>query len=117
MRSLRPWVLVVLATICICGCSRSSSSTADQKAQAIARGKEVYGIYCAQCHDGTDLHLIKDPPKLDGLFAKPKLPSGAPATDEEVRETIQHGRGIMPPFEQVVNGADLDALLHYLHTR
>ena len=117
MRSWRWRALVVLATIWIGGCSRSSSGTGDQKAQQIARGKEVYDVYCAQCHDATDLHLIKDPPKLDGLFTKPKLPSGAPATDQEVRETILHGRGIMPPFEQVVKGTDLDALLLYLHTR
>jgi mono/diheme cytochrome c family protein len=117
VKSWRPWGLVALATIWICGCSRSSSNAGDQKAETIARGKEVYDVYCAQCHDAADLHLIKDQPKLDGLFAKPTLPSGAPATDAEVRETILHGRGIMPPFEQVVKGTDLDALLLYLHTR
>lgn len=69
------------------------------------------------CHDATNLHLIKVPPRLDGMFHKSALPSGAPATDGEVRNVILHGKGIMPPFEQSISGADLDALMAYLHTR
>ena len=55
--------------------------------------------------------LLKDPPKLDGLFRKQTLPSGAPATDEQVRDVILHGRGITPPFEQSLDAEDLNDLL------
>jgi mono/diheme cytochrome c family protein len=44
------------------------------------------------------------------------LPSGAPADDEHVRETILQGKGIMPPFEQSLRRQDIDDLLKYLHT-
>lgn len=80
-------------------------------------GKPVYEALCAPCHDVDNLHLIKDPPKLDGLFTKQTLPSGNPATDQEVRDVILHGRGIMPPFEKSLTSEDVDALIQYLHTR
>jgi hypothetical protein len=59
--------------------------------------------------------MVKQPPKLKGLFGRDKLPSGAPATDEQVRRTIQAGRGIMPPFERTLDNKQLDDLLQYLH--
>ena len=85
--------------------------------KARIQGKAVYDQQCAQCHEANNLHLLKDPPKLDGIFSREKLPSGAPATDSQVRDTILHGRGIMPSFETSVHGDDLDALILYLHTR
>jgi mono/diheme cytochrome c family protein len=84
---------------------------------AVQQGKNVYDAQCAACHEATNLHLLKDPPRLDGLFQKQALPSGAPATDAEVRDVILHGRGIMPPFELSVDNDDLQALMAYLHTR
>ena len=46
-----------------------SSGQTVQANQAIFRGRYVYQTYCAACHDATtNLHLLKDPPRLDGLF-------------------------------------------------
>jgi mono/diheme cytochrome c family protein len=107
--------LLALFTI---GCSRLGSTNGKPVAEAPLRGKQLYDQFCAMCHDATgDLHLIKDPPKLDGLFQKQTLPSGAPATDEQVRKTILDGLGIMPPFEQNLDADDVNELLRYLHTR
>jgi mono/diheme cytochrome c family protein len=118
MARLRTTVLAPLLVIFAIGCSRLGSTNGKPVAEAPLRGKQLYDQYCAMCHDATeDLHLIKDPPKLDGLFQKQTLPSGAPATDEEVRKTILDGRGIMPPFEQNLDAEDVNELLRYLHTR
>jgi mono/diheme cytochrome c family protein len=85
--------------------------------QADYRPQYVYQKYCATCHDATNLHLIKDPPRLDGLFRKKAFPSGAPATDDELRSVIRHGRDTMPPFEATLSGDDVNALVRYLHGR
>jgi mono/diheme cytochrome c family protein len=109
--------LALLLTISLAGCSRMGSTNGARPAEAPLRGKQLYDQFCAMCHDASDLHLIKDPPKLDGLFAKPTLPSGAPATDDQVRKTILDGLGIMPPFEQNLDAEDVNDLLRYLHTK
>jgi mono/diheme cytochrome c family protein len=109
--------LTLVLAISVTGCSRLGSASGAPVQEAPLRGKQLYDQYCAMCHDAADLHLIKDPPKLDGLFRKATLPSGAPATDEQVRKTILDGRGIMPPFEQNLDAEDVNGLLRYLHTR
>jgi mono/diheme cytochrome c family protein len=86
-------------------------------AQTIQQGQDNYQQFCAGCHDATNVQLVTPPPKLDGLFQRPTLPSGAPATDDAVREVILKGRGIMPPFQDSIGGDDLADLLQYLHTR
>ena len=102
------------------GCSGVSSGSGRENVQANQarfKGQQVYQTFCAACHDATDLHLVKDPPRLDGLFRKQTFPSGAPATDEEFRSVVLHGRGIMPPFEGTISDDDVNALVQYMHTR
>jgi mono/diheme cytochrome c family protein len=85
-------------------------------ASAQTRGSVVYEKNCSQCHDAENLPLLKQPPKLKELFQKKTLPSGAPATDEQVRNTILAGRATMPPFERILDHKQIDDLLKYLHT-
>jgi hypothetical protein len=69
-----------------------------------------------RCHDGKKLMLGKQPPLLNGIFQRPSLPSGAPATNAQVRSTILAGRsGIMPPFQNVLSGQDISDIIEYLH--
>jgi mono/diheme cytochrome c family protein len=44
------------------------------------------------------------------------LPSGLPANDRFVLQTINAGRGVMPPFGETLTRDQTDALLAYLHT-
>lgn len=109
--------LAIFVAFAIAGCFSHAQSIGGPDAALRQHGKAAYDVQCAMCHDATDLHLIKDPPRLNGMFQKSALPSGAPATDAEVRDVILHGKGIMPPFEQSVSGPDLDAMMAYLHTK
>jgi mono/diheme cytochrome c family protein len=102
----------LFAAIGLTACSRSGAS-----AEQIARGKDIFDTSCAPCHVSNSVPLPTQPPNLDGLFKKSTLPSGAPATDAQVRKTITEGRGVMPPFGPVIHDEDLDALIAYLHTR
>jgi len=63
------------------------------------------------------LELRTKPPNLGSLFDRKLLPSGALATDEQVRKTIQEGKGIMPPFGQMLDKENLDDLVAYLHKK
>jgi mono/diheme cytochrome c family protein len=97
------------------GCSRNNMDYGPAFASAETRGEVVYERNCSPCHDTQNLQLLKQPPKLAGLFQRRQLPSGAPATDEQVRKTIVSGRGIMPPFEHTLDKQQVDDLVKYLH--
>ena len=81
-----------------------------------AEGKHLYQVRCAHCHEDNDLALKKVPPDLHGVFAQKTLPSGAPATDEAVRQNVLAGKGMMPAFSGRFTGEQMAALLAYLHT-
>ncbi len=78
------------------------------------RGEELFQQNCAMCHEASNLDLKKQPPKLEGLFQRKTLPSGAPATNEQVRKTIVHGIGTMPAFEGRLSDDDVTKLVAYL---
>jgi len=124
--ALTLWRVALVPVVFLIACSPSGSGGARRTAQAEQPGyrpQYVYEKYCAPCHDAKDLHLIKDPPRLDGLFRRAgwfrrkTFPSGAPATDDELRNVILHGRGTMPPFEGTLSGDDVNALVRHMHTR
>lgn len=77
-------------------------------------GYNVFERRCAICHyERTD--KAKNGPSLAGLFKKTYLPSGAPANDDRVSNTILHGRGLMPA-QPNIDPDELASLLAYLHT-
>jgi len=94
-------------------CSKGDGS---QLTDAQMRGHALFDVHCADCHNGTNPDLMKQPPRLDRLFLAKALPSGAPANDSQVRTTIIHGRGTMPAFDGRLREEDIDDLLKYLHT-
>jgi mono/diheme cytochrome c family protein len=121
MRKIEPtkhlsfgWATIL--SVVLIGCSRNNMDYGPAFASAETRGEIVYERNCGVCHDAENLPLLKQPPKLKGLFEGKTLPSGAPATDDQVRKTILAGRGIMPPFERTLGKKQVDDLLKYLHT-
>ena len=97
----------VLAT----GCHSVPSLTVQETA-----GKRLYLGRCAHCHEENDLALKKVPPDLHGAFKASSLPSGAPATDAEVKRVVLAGKGMMPAFNGRFTDEQMAALLAYLHT-
>jgi len=81
-----------------------------------AEGRALFVMHCADCHEGEHPDLHKPPPRLNGLCRSKTLPSGAPATDAQLRKTIIEGRGTMPAFDQRLSEQDVEALVSYLHT-
>jgi mono/diheme cytochrome c family protein len=103
--------LSLLALAAAVGCHSTPPLTPQQ-----IEGKHLYEVRCAHCHEENDLNLQKAPPDLRGLFGRPTLPSGAPATDLAVRQTVLSGKGMMPAFAGRFTDEQMTALLAYLHT-
>lgn len=102
---------LVLAGLALAGCHGTAVLTTQQ-----AEGKDLYQVRCAHCHEDNDLGLKKVPPNLRGVFNQPVLPSGAPATDENVKRVVLSGKGMMPSFAGRFTEEQMAALLAYLHT-
>jgi mono/diheme cytochrome c family protein len=116
----RPIRLSMLASatalLFLTGCHHTlKSKPLDQLTPKEMQGHEVFQSHCAVCHHPNSAEKLIGPGLL-GLFQKPYLPSGAPATDERVRSTILHGKNVMPPFGKVLDSQQIDELLAYLHT-
>jgi mono/diheme cytochrome c family protein len=103
---------VMASLALLAGCSRFGQVFGDDA----TRGQELFLLHCADCHETAHPELHKQPPKLEGLFQSKALPSGAPATDTQVRKTIVEGRGTMPAFDRRLSEKDVDELVRYLHT-
>jgi mono/diheme cytochrome c family protein len=50
------------------------------------------------------------------VYKKQYLPSGIPANDARITETIVRGRAKMPAFDDSIPPEQMDALLAYLKT-
>jgi len=100
------------ASLHLAGCSQLGIG----RGAAEQRGGILFDRHCADCHEESNPDLKKQPPKLEGLFRSKLLPSGSPATDEQVRKTIIEGRGTMPAFDRRLREQDFDDLVKYLHT-
>jgi mono/diheme cytochrome c family protein len=115
---IRASVLAGIATslsigleFCLAGCHSAPQLTPQE-----AAGKHLYEVRCAHCHEDNDLALKKVPPDLHGIFQRQTLPSGAPATDQEVRRVVLAGKGMMPAFTGRFTDEQMSDLLAYLHT-
>ena len=108
-------ISMVCLSFMITACSDRSNDQ-ERDSQAANAGHLVYLDYCAECHEKPQPDLLKQPPNLHGLFSGKILPSGAPATDRQVRSTIIDGRATMPAFEQRLQKDEVDELVAYLHT-
>jgi len=97
------------ASFLLAGCSQIGLGGAE------LHGAQLFDLHCADCHEESNPDLKKQPPKLKGLFRSKLLPSGAPATDQQVRKTIIAGLGTMPAFDQRLSDQDVDDLVKYLH--
>lgn len=110
-RALLCAVMALGLGVSLAGCHSKPELTPQQ-----AAGKHLYEVRCAHCHEDNDLNLKKVPPNLHGLFSQSTLPSGAPATDAQVRAVILAGKGMMPSFNGRFTDQQMSALLAYLHT-
>ena len=80
-----------------------------------AEGRAIFDQTCRACHYAYSRSGNKGP-GLKGVFSRQFLPSGRPANDRFVLQTILSGRGMMPAFGGSLSQEQRDALMAYLHT-
>jgi mono/diheme cytochrome c family protein len=107
-------LLVILALI-VSGCSAEGSGSARPLNAQELRGRDLFQAACSQCHNAYKKEPLQGPPVV-GLFRKKEMPSGIPATDPHVRDTILLGRRNMPPFNGMLDDRQLSDLMAFLHT-
>lgn len=110
--------LVALAGFFVAGCGPNRADESDAQLGLSAQesaGRQVFNERCASCHypySSSSLHG----PGLDRLYRKKYLPSGLPANDRFVTQTIVSGRGMMPAEGSTLTDEQLRELIAYLHT-
>jgi mono/diheme cytochrome c family protein len=108
--------ITLAACIVLAGCRSVPPPTPlDQLNAAQTHGYQVFQARCATCHHDRDSDPLHGP-GLAGIYKKPYLPSGAPANDDRVLNTIVHGRNNMPAVGQQMDDMETSDLLAYLHT-
>jgi mono/diheme cytochrome c family protein len=111
--------LTTIALLLASGCSTDDSAKSDAELGLNAQqssGRHIYQQTCKPCHDD---HSVpgENGPSLKGVFKKSFLPSGLPANERFVRQTILNGRNMMPAAGANLTPLQLDDLLAYLHTK
>jgi|SRR6185437_4160926 len=110
------FVAIVGCILAACGPDKSKMSDAQLGLNAEqSAGRQIYDQRCARCHYAYSSRGSKGP-SLKGLFQRKYLPSGLPANDRFVAQTILNGRGMMPAAGYTLSDDQLRALLAYLHT-
>lgn len=108
----------ILLAALLAGCGKDAPERTDAELGLTApqaAGRQVYRLDCARCHNAYSSASL-DGRSLKGLFQKKFLPSGLPANDRFVGQTILQGRGMMPAFGGSLTSQQFDDLLAYLHT-
>ena len=78
-------------------------------------GRAAFAANCGSCHYDRESGSLHGPSLL-GVYKKQYLPSGAPASDERIRNVIQHGRGNMPALGGGISDDNIQDILVYLKT-
>ena len=109
-----PRLLLLLACTslgaAVFGCHAKSTLTPLQ-----AQGKQLFDVGCAHCHVSNDQHMEPPPPDLRGLFRRPALPGGEPATDAAIEHLLIAGKGSMPSFAYQMTPEQRTAVIAWLH--
>lgn len=111
-------LLLGLAVVYTAGCGRDPSKETDAQLGLNAQqsaGRQIFQERCAACHYAYSSSGLKGP-GLKKLFRKKFLPSGSPANDRFVEQTVVSGRGMMPAQADAMSQQQLDDLMFYLHT-
>ncbi|MDH3762591.1 MAG: c-type cytochrome [Gammaproteobacteria bacterium] len=86
-----------------------SAQTASADAEQLAAGEEAYLNFCGGCHGFNGIAWYVNSPS----FA---LRERMDKTDEELKNSIKNGFGVMPAWEHMLRPAHIDALVQYIRT-
>ena len=129
---MRNLALLSLLLVALAGCDTSNTNPGGHTPEEIAHAKpkpvapvakpaapgpvnvngaELYAQNCAGCH-----YQAKAGPPLEGIMGRREFPSGTPANDARLRDTIKMGRAMMPAFSNTLTDEQVSAIVQYVHT-
>jgi mono/diheme cytochrome c family protein len=116
LKTLLTFLLSGCAAALFVGCSSKEAQSSHVLTMQEQHGERVFAANCALCHRPNSTDPLNGP-GLKGLYKKQYLPSsGLKVSDDQVRETIKHGRNNMPPMGALMNDQQMNDLIAYLKT-
>lgn len=107
---------VFLLSAGLTGCSDKQAQATHELTPEEQHGQRLFSAVCGVCHR-ADSNEPLNGPGLKGLFKREYMPvSGLKMSEQQVRETIKHGRKNMPPLGGVMNDQQLNDIIAYLKT-
>jgi mono/diheme cytochrome c family protein len=92
------------------------NGSAKGSSAAVARGKEVFDKKCAVCHY-ADSDAKKIGPGLKGLSKRGTFSlNNNKVTDETLKNWIENGDTLMPPFKDTLEEAQIKDVIAYVKT-
>jgi cytochrome c len=113
-------ITLVVGCLAIAGASvmlaQDSGKKASGTGSSIARGKTVFQQKCAVCHyDTSDQKKIG--PGLKGIGKRGTFTvNGNKITDENLKNWIENGDQLMPPFKEVLEASQIKDVIAYVKT-
>jgi len=110
MRKPLTLIIVLLAVAIFISATNGESIVYVQNA---GKGKggvaEVYKQRCANCHreDGKGLETLQPPDFTDSKWQSEN-------TDKAIAEGIRNGKGVMPPFKEVLSPSQVNSMVRYV---
>jgi len=98
------------------GSAKSGKGSNAASAAAVKRGKDVFQQKCSVCHyDNSDQKKIG--PGLKGISKRGTFSvNGNKITDESLKEWIENGDQLMPPFKDVLEAGQIKDVVAYVKT-
>jgi len=94
----------------------AAKKAATGNSAAVARGKTIFQQRCAVCHYDTSTQK-KIGPGLKGISKRGTFSvSGNKLTDESLKNWIENGDQLMPPFKEVLEAGQIKDLTAYVKT-
>ena len=112
--------MAALATAGIVFAQNSSTKTAPKKAASksgsATKGKAVFEEKCSMCHF-ADSDSKKIGPGLKGISKRGTFTvNNNKVTDENLKNWIESGDSLMPPFKDVLDEAQIKDVIAYVKT-
>jgi cytochrome c6 len=79
------------------------------QASEAKKGKELYNMYCADCHGASGISVMPDAPN----FAKNE---GLIKSDFELYDAISKGNNAMPLYQGILNDQEILDVIAYIRT-
>jgi mono/diheme cytochrome c family protein len=108
-------VPVLGASLCLAVLLPLSFGQKEEKKKVVGdpkTGAKIFAANCAECHN-ADSKEPKEGPGLKGV-KDGMLPSGDPATQEEILKLLEEGREEMPPFADLTDEQKHDVSAYVL---